>query len=130
MLGLSCLAFGAGFAYASAMDMIPKNGWIGWVFAAICGLIAMSCIPGKHVAVTGRVVGGFVFLLCAVYVVSEIRNPGPGGNRATPSLKNALALFALWGMPAGYVALRGVYPTTARLGNVFGKEPPDGNGVN
>lgn len=101
--------------------MIPKNGWFGWVLAAICALIAVSCIPGKHVAVSGRVIGGFVFLTCLWYLGTQYLDPGPGGNRATPSFKNAWSLFTLWGLPAGFVAIFGYYPSWAKLGDAFGR---------
>lgn len=123
MLGIFMLLFGAGFGYAAATDIVPKNGWILWMFAAFCGLIAICCVPGRHVAISGRIVGATVFLVCGWYLASELLHPDPYQGQSSPSLKNALTLFSLWGLPAGYVAIFGVYPLSGKLGHIFGRDP-------
>jgi FtsH-binding integral membrane protein len=70
--------------------------------AAFCGVIAIACFSHKAHPVTLRIIGGTVFATFAVYAYdSIINNPRP---------MQAICGFLVWGLPSGYLAIKGKYP--------------------
>lgn len=103
--------------------------------AAFCGLGAVACFSQASHPVAIRIIGGTVFLVCLGYLASQAldNSPPPAAARAgqpaaaaplrrgRPSLINSLMFFALVGLPSGYAALRGRYPSWGRHAAAFGE---------
>lgn len=117
-LGLAALGFSCLCAYMPLEGLTPQNSWVMWGIAAICLMIAIACVPGRHGKLFGRILAGVGGAACAAYLVTEIFHPDPGGSRSSPSLGGAITMFVAWGLPALWYAFTGVIPGMGRLGEV------------
>lgn len=117
IIAIVCVASACMFGLMAAMHAVPRNNWGLWLLSAFCLVIAITCIPGKHTAVTGRLIGGVIFAAYVAYVISEIVAPTPhrpymsfwDALLATgqADILNALIGLVVWGLPAGYVMIFG-----------------------
>jgi Ca2+/Na+ antiporter len=106
-----CVVFGIGFGFAAATWPDSRTRWMLWLIAAFCFIVVTCCFPGKHSAITNRIVGGTVFLLYVVYLIQEIKEgQWASWSRAKPNVLNAFRGLIIWGLPAGYIMVYGRLP--------------------
>ena len=72
-------------------------------------------------------IGGTVFLLCALYILYQVvafssigDELGRAKVRSRPSILNSVAFMLLVGLPSGYAALKGRYPGWGTHAAAFG----------
>ena len=115
-LGVAALLFAAGFmALVPFMkDVSPQAGPGMAICGLFSGLLAVACLSTASQPITIRLIGGTVFLLSALYVVSQLlafssfrEEIGRAGNRSRPSILNSVEFMLLVGLPSGYAALKG-----------------------
>ncbi len=99
---------GAGCTYA-AIDCGDRRAcWVLWPSAFLCAVIVASCFPGRHSAVTNRIIGAVVFGVYLAYIVAEIKDRAwISWSRGTPSLLMALVGMWVWGVPGAYIMVHG-----------------------
>ena len=128
-LGVAMLLLAAGFmALVPFMkDVSPQAGPGAAICGLFCGLIAVACLSTASQPITIRLIGGTVFLLCALYVVSQLlafssftEEIGKGKGRSRPSILNSQGFMLLVGLPSGYAAFKGRYPGWGRHASAFG----------
>lgn len=141
ILGIALILIAVGFlalvpVFAGAGDAFPpQTAYILGGLAVFCGLGGLACFSRASHPIAIRVIGGTVFAACLAYVVGEAfgETPAPpkparAGNpvvaiamrRGRPSLANSIAFFILVGLPAGYAAVAGRYPSWGRHAAAFG----------
>jgi hypothetical protein len=97
-------------------DVSPQAGPGMAIIGLFCGVIAVACFSTASHPVTIRSVGGIIFVVSLLYVISEVRSPSVPkegekvGSRSQPSLYNSLGFLLLIGLPSGYAAVKGQYP--------------------
>jgi hypothetical protein len=130
-LGVAMLLLAAGFmALVPFMkDVSPQAGPGMVVCGLFCGLIAVACLSTASQPVTIRIIGGTVFLLCALYILNQVMafssigdELGKGKVRSRPSLLNSVGFMLLVGLPSGYAALKGRYPGWGVHAAAFGAD--------
>jgi hypothetical protein len=129
---LAILPMFAGAGEAFPPQMLYVLGGL----AVFSGLGAVACFSRASHPLTIRILGGAIFAASLIYVIGQARGgsqvPGqePAANpvlarlqrRSQPGLANSLAFFALVGLPSGYAALTGRYPSWGRHAAAFGAE--------
>jgi len=86
----------------------------GWLALEIFLLtMAAACLFRTGRKLTLRVLGAFLFAVCAGYLATELRLGQPGG------LLKSLMAFFVFGLPALYLMVRGRYPRWGRFAPVF-----------
>jgi hypothetical protein len=70
--------------------------------AALFTFIAIACFVPKSHPVTLRIIGSAIFLASSSYVISSF---------GTDNFGRALNKFGCWGLPSGYLAILGNYPS-------------------
>jgi hypothetical protein len=108
-------------------DVSPRAGPGAAICGLFCGLIAVACLSTASQPVTIRVIGGTVFLLCALYILNQVLaftsigdEIGKGKVRSRPGILNSVGFMLLVGLPSGYVALKGRYPGWGAHARAFG----------
>jgi hypothetical protein len=86
---------------------LPLGSWPFYCLAALCALIGIACLSPASRAATHCRTG---LLVTFGYVYAQ---------RDSENLTKALMAFAAFGLPAGYVAISGRYPTWGRYASVF-----------
>jgi hypothetical protein len=128
-LGVVVLLLAAGFmALVPFMkDVSPQAGPGMAICGLFSGLIAVACLSRASQPITIRIIGGAVFLLCTLYIVSQLLEFNSIGDelgrakvRSRPSILNSVGFMFLVGLPSGYAALKGRYPGWGRHAAAFG----------
>jgi hypothetical protein len=124
-LGIILALLACGFLAVSwNMHGLPemRAGEIGsFVFAIFSALGALACLVTTGRKLVLRVIGGVIFLACCWYIVAMIGDRKIASDaRSKPSLLNAIGLFLLVGLPAGYVMIKGGYPRWGTHAAAFG----------
>jgi len=109
------------FAYVAISGILGQNAGPLWVLAAICLLITLAAIPGKHAGIAGRLLAGILFAVMAGRLVMAILPALQHHAIDGRELKDAIKLFLIWGLPSGFVTLFGFYPRWGKYGQAFGK---------
>jgi hypothetical protein len=135
-LGVAMLLLAAGFmALVPFMnDVSPQAGPGMAICGLFSGLIAVACLSTASQPITIRLIGGTVFLLCALYIVTQLVafssfREEIGKGRSRPSILNSLGFMVLVGLPSGYAAIKGRYPGWGAHASAFGagdrdRKPP------
>lgn len=136
-LGVTILLLAAGFlALVPFMKAVSPQAGPGMAICGLfCGLVAVACFSKASHPLTIRLIGGVVFLVCAFYLGSEVlqflsakEGLAKTHDMSQPSLRNSLIFMLLVGLPSGYAALKGRYPTWGILAAAFGgKEKTTGH---
>ncbi len=111
-LGIVMLFIGAGFVAIAitAGDIMPAGPWPFYGCGLFCWLITLACVlPGSR-QVTLRIIGAVVLavcLFCNVYALDDPRFP------------KSLIATLVFGLPAGYVAITGRYPSWGKAAIAF-----------
>jgi hypothetical protein len=129
MLGISLGLVALGFAgvawFVNGLEGTRAISVGMAILSAFSGLGAIACLVPASRPVTLRLVGGVVFLACLGYMIEMLlRGPVLGKSRADQSLVNSIFALVAFGLPAGYVAIRGRYPSWGRHASSFGAETP------
>jgi len=125
VIALFSLFCGLSFFWLVAEGFIP-NAAGGYIVGGVCVTIAVMCLSAELRPFIARIVGAAVFLGCCGYLYSEITHPhsiiqrGAYHKGDTNPLNAALA-FVFIGLPAGFVAFTGKFPTWTHLGNTLNK---------
>jgi hypothetical protein len=103
-----------------------RSATIGMVVLAIFSAIgSLACVAPVSRPVSLRLIGGTVFLTCLGYLTKMlIGGPVLGKSRADESLVNSIFAFTVFGLPAGYVAIKGRYPGWGRHAKALGANEP------
>lgn len=101
------LVCAAGF-FMTALDPsgLPADPHSFYGLAALCIVIAIASLSPKSHPITLRMIGTIIFCGYMAYVGDSINN----GN-----LGRALFGLGICGLPAGYLAIKGTYPTWDKL---------------
>lgn len=97
-------------------DEMPHGGWPAVVGGAFVMVVAIACFFPLTWPVTLRVIGGGIFLVYVIYVISSL-----GG----PDFWWALMGFGVIGVPFGFLAIFGSYPRWGRGAAALQREPED-----
>lgn len=97
LLAAACFLMGAANTGAVAVDPLLYYG-----LATFCGVIAIACFFPKSNPVTLRIIGIVIFSIYAHYLYSSLH---------TDNMPLAIKGFFIWGIPSGYLAIMGSYPT-------------------
>jgi hypothetical protein len=103
-IGVTGLICGWGF-WLSAMnpDGVAAKPIIFQGLTLLCVIIAIACFVPKSHPLTLRVIGGVICGTYIFYVIDSLRtNREPG---------RAISGLICWGLPGGYLAIAGQYPT-------------------
>jgi hypothetical protein len=110
-------------------DVSPQAGPGMAICGIFCGVIAVASLSTATQPVTIRLIGGTVFLLCALYILNQALafsligdELGKAKVRSRPSLLNSVGFMLLVGLPSGYAALKGRYPGWGMHAAAFGAE--------
>lgn len=77
------------------------------VVVAILLLLALAVFAPRRCAFAARIVTGFVFVTCLLYVVEmAIDGPDVAAHRGEKSLGNALQAFLVFGIPCFWLTVR------------------------
>jgi hypothetical protein len=141
-LGVALILIALGFlalvpVFAAAGDAFPPlTLYATGGLAVFCGLGAIACFSQASHPITIRIIGGIIFASSRLYVVdqafeatqmpqrNQAANPANfrGARLSRPSLINSLMFFGLIGLPSGYAALRGGYPSWGMHARAFGSD--------
>jgi hypothetical protein len=124
-LGIILALLACGFlAVSKNMRELPdmRAAEIGmFVFAIFSALGALACLVTTGRKLVLRIIGGAIFLACCWYILSTLMaGQLVSGKRSQPSFVNAVMLFLLVGLPAGYVMIKGGYPRWGSHAAAFG----------
>ena len=110
-IGIVALIGAFGF-WLTAQDTegLPSGPLMFYGLTAFFILIAIACFVPKSHPVTLRVIGSSIFVSYVWYVFDSIQN----GN-----LRQALLGLVIWGVPSGYLAIFGTYPTSGSGAKAF-----------
>jgi hypothetical protein len=89
---------------------LPAGSWPFYGMSAFCGVIAVACLAQSSRPLTLRVIGSVIFLSYVIYAFDSF------GDR---DFLRALIGFVWWGLPSGYLAIWGEYPTWGKLAPAF-----------
>jgi hypothetical protein len=115
-LAIACTLIAASFAVLATFygDELEKARLPIYGLAAFCALIPLACLVPQTRPVTVRLIGGVVFVSCAMYVYSSHQEGG---------MRRDLACFVVFGLPAGYAAVMGTYPPWGKGAKAFRGSP-------
>lgn len=124
LLGITLAILAVGFAgvawFSMGLEQMRAATLVLPILCLFCLAGAMACLVPASRPVTLRVVGGAVFLACLGYLIAmALGGPLWSGTRSTPSLVKAFAAFSAFGMPGGYVALKGEFPRWGKYHRAF-----------
>ena len=120
-LGVACTLCGVAFLLVPGMGVGASV--IGmYLIASFCFLIAVACLIPHSRPVTVRIIAAIVLATCTWYVWDVRGAPWWPTKPGQPSLGRALLAFLVFGLPAGYVTIRGAYPWWGRVAQAFGAE--------
>jgi len=95
------------------------------ILGSFCAVGALACLLPASRPIALRLIGGTVFLAFFGYLVEmAVSGPVLGNSRGDTSLVNAIIAFALFGLPAGYVAVTGRYPRWGQHSRAFEANNP------
>jgi asparagine N-glycosylation enzyme membrane subunit Stt3 len=99
-VGAVALLCAAGF-FMTALDPsgLPAGALVFYGMAGFCIVIAIACVFPQSHPVTLRLIGAIIFL---AYVSDSFH---------TQNLGRAFVGFLVWGIPSGYLAVMGKYPS-------------------
>jgi hypothetical protein len=83
--------------------------------AVFCGVIAVACFSHKAPPATLRIIGGTVFTMYTFCAYSDFV--------VGKDIRVIIGTFALFGLPSGYLAIKGEYPEWGALAEVFNSAP-------
>lgn len=122
IIGMAC-GFSAIIFTLLAFGTSPaENPWVPGILAVMCYAVCATCIPGKHVKVTSRIIGGVGLFFSIAYIVAEILSPTPQRGHSDPNLWYAILFFLVWGIPSGFVMIYGFYPKWGEIGHELGRD--------
>ena len=107
--------------WLTALDTsgLPAGPIVFYGMAFICVIIAIACLLPKSHPITLRIIGITIFSIYALYVADS---------RTPKTLIQAFMGFLTFGMPSGYLAIFGTYPTWGKFVDVFqGRSPQQGH---
>jgi len=110
LLGVSCLFFAIAFTVMEIVGATDSHDWFTWTPAVFSFLVAVACVPGRHVAVIVRIVAAMVFSASVWYLLCEIMHPCVGDLCGGQSLQNSVMFMFVFGLPSLYVMVYGTYP--------------------
>jgi hypothetical protein len=102
-IGVVSLVCAAGF-WMTALDPsgLPAGSFVFYSMAAFCITIAIACFFPQSHPVTLRIIGAVIFFAYVAYVADSLH---------TQNLGRAILGFLVWGIPSGYLAVVGKYPS-------------------
>jgi Na+-driven multidrug efflux pump len=126
VLGVLAFAFAA-VAWCTSQLEEMRVGAIAMVFlGGFCLTGALACFLPAIRPIALRLIGATVFLVFFGYLAGMvISGPLQGSSRGEMSLINSIVGFLVFGLPAGYVAVKGQYPRWGRHALAFGATLPN-----
>ncbi len=118
VLAVFVLICAAGFVVIglSSGDLLAAGAWPFYGLAVFCVLIALACLLPSNRPVTLRIIGSVIFLAYLVYLYDSFGDL---------SVLRAIGGLCVWGVPSGYLAIRGTYPTWGKGSAAFRTEIND-----
>jgi hypothetical protein len=117
-IGITALACCIGFVYVgiSLGPQCPYGATPFNVIAAFCGILSLACLVKSSRALTLRLLGAAV---CGAYVWGVYLFVTAQGHVAIADVIKVILGFAVFGLPAAYVAITGTYPKWGEHSKVF-----------
>ena len=114
-IGIVALLSGVGF-FITALDPsgLPAGSLVFYTMAAVCVVIAIACFFPKSHPVTLRLIGAIIFTTYVGYIIDSFQ---------AQNLDRAVAGFIVWGLPSGYLAIMGKYPSFGNGAKAFNHKP-------
>jgi hypothetical protein len=81
---------------------LPVGAIVFYGMALFCVVIAIACFFPKGHPVTLRIIGIVIFYAYVSYAYDSLH---------TQNFRRAVGGFLLWGVPSGYLAIKGKYPS-------------------
>ncbi|MBP0030748.1 hypothetical protein [Roseofilum sp. Guam] len=90
--------------FMTALDPsgLPAGASVFYGLAILCIVIAIACLFPQTHPVTLRIIGTVIFCAYIAYVMDSFQ---------TDNLGRAIVGFMVWGIPSGYLAVMGRYPS-------------------
>lgn len=112
-IGVVALVCGASFAALALIsgDLFPVGPWPFYGLAALCVALAAACFFRGSRPVTLRILGAVRFLTYLAYALGSLKEL---------TAFRAIRAFCLWGLPSGYLAIHGGYPSWGGAAAAFG----------
>lgn len=102
-IGVVALLCAAGFLMTALYpSSLPAGSVTCYGIAAFCMIIAIACFFPQSHPITLRLIGAMIFCTYVAYVSDSFRNQ---------NLSRAIVGFLVWGIPSGYLAVMGKYPS-------------------
>ena len=102
-IGIAALLSAAAFLKSAFNPIgLPVGAIVFYGMALFCGIIAMACFFPKGNPVTLRIIGVVIFSSYIIYWCSSF---------GTQNFTRATIGFLMWGIPSGYLAVKGKYPS-------------------
>lgn len=113
-IGIVALVCAIGF-FMTALDPsgLPAGSNVFYGMTALCITVAIACFFPKSHPITLRMIGATIFFSYADYIIDSFH---------TQNLVRAIAGFFVWGLPSGYLAITGKYPSWGKVEEVFNAE--------
>ncbi|CAN5899520.1 hypothetical protein BH23PLA1_BH23PLA1_41020 [soil metagenome] len=112
---LICAACFAAIGMISG-DLLAAGAWPFYGLAVFCVVIALACLSRSSRPVTLRLIGLVIFLAYGFYIYDSLGDL---------NILRAIAGLCVWGLPSGYLAIRGIYPTWGKGSAAFRTESND-----
>lgn len=112
IMTLFCAASFAAIGLISG-DQLSAGAWPFYGISAFCVVIAVACLMPRSRPVTLRLIGSIIFLVYVCYFFDSLGDI---------SILRAFSGFCVWGLPSGYLAIKGTYPSWGRASAAFQTE--------
>jgi hypothetical protein len=114
-VGLVAFTCAASFFLLAATSgaLLPAGPLPYYGLATFCFIISLACLVRRSRPFTLRIIGAIIFLSYLFYVYDS---------RGDKSLLTAIAGFCVWGLPSGYLMVKGTYPTWGKASTAFNTE--------
>jgi len=90
------------------------TAWASYPLMAFSLVVAVACFVPRSHPITLRILGATV---CLTFLLTCLNNVGD------PSFGRLLGGLVVFGIPGGYVAITGKYPTWGKASRAFGNKP-------
>ena len=118
-IGVVALLGAVGFLIlAQDTSGLPAGAYVFYGLAALCVVIAIACFFPKSHPITLRIIGTAICLTYIYYVADSF---------GTENLVRAIVGFFVWGLPSGYMAIMGQYPSWGKLSAGFNSKQNKGD---
>ena len=117
VVALLC-AFGFLITALDPSSGLPAGPLVFYGMALLFVVIAIACFFPKSHPITLRIIGTVIFIAYVLYVLDSFHNQNLG---------RAILGLLVWGLPSGYLAIMGKYPSWGKGAVAINSKPRKDN---